>query len=265
MAFPTAIPTYAGFTSSHTLSADNHAAQSNAEQGDIIAIASKVGTGSSTPTSGMLLRATGAGVSSWAQVNLTTDVTGVLPQANGGTGTTLATGTGKAVYDTAPTISNPTFTGGGSWAGSPTLTTPTVASFINANHDHTNSAGGGQLGFGALLSTIFSGQVVTGSNAGSAGGTTNLVNLGGLKISWGITALCTALANNGNVTLNVTLPTTYTNPPIVVVVASDYVVDARVAAGLNSSPTTTNIPIEWQSLNGTINTQAKAHWIAIGT
>lgn len=48
---------------------------------------------------------------------------------------------------TAPSISNPTMTGGGSWAGSPTLTTPNIASFANANHNHTNSAGGGLLTF----------------------------------------------------------------------------------------------------------------------
>jgi hypothetical protein len=36
------------------------------------------------------------------------------------------TGTGVAVFGTAPSISNPTITGGGSWAGSPTLTSPTL-------------------------------------------------------------------------------------------------------------------------------------------
>lgn len=84
--YPGAIPVYAGFTSSHTLAADNHAAQSNAGQTDIIALATKVGTGASTPTSGVLLRGNGAGTSAWAPVGLTTDVTGVLPTANGGTG-----------------------------------------------------------------------------------------------------------------------------------------------------------------------------------
>lgn len=36
-------------------------------------------------------------------------------------------------------------------AGSPTITTPTIASFTNATHDHTNAAGGGLLSAGVTL------------------------------------------------------------------------------------------------------------------
>lgn len=82
MAYPGAIPTFAGFTAGHTLAVDNHAAQHNLEQSEIVAIATKIGTGASTPTSGMVLRSNGAGTSVWGQVVLTTDVTGVLPLAN---------------------------------------------------------------------------------------------------------------------------------------------------------------------------------------
>jgi hypothetical protein len=39
----------------------------------------------------------------------------------------------------------PAFTGGGSWSGSPTLTTPIIASMANATHDHNSAAGGGYL------------------------------------------------------------------------------------------------------------------------
>lgn len=130
-AFPGAEASFTGFTSGHTLQADAHGSQHNLEQSEIVATQHKIGTGSSTPASGLLLRGTGVGTSSWAQANLTSDVTGVLPQANGGTGTTLATGTGKAVYDTLPTIS------------SPILTTPNIVDFTNAQHDHgdTDDAG----------------------------------------------------------------------------------------------------------------------------
>jgi hypothetical protein len=38
--------------------------------------------------------------------------------------------------------------------GSPTLTTPTIASFVNATHDHTNAAGGGQLDHTTALTSV---------------------------------------------------------------------------------------------------------------
>jgi hypothetical protein len=86
MSFPGARPSYQGFTSSHTLAVDNHAAQHNQEQADISALSDKIGTGSSTPSSNLFLRGTDVGISAWGQVNLPTDVTGALPVANGGTG-----------------------------------------------------------------------------------------------------------------------------------------------------------------------------------
>lgn len=39
----------------------------------------------------------------------------------------------------------PAFTGGGSWAGSPSLTTPTIADLSNMQHDHSAPAEGGLL------------------------------------------------------------------------------------------------------------------------
>jgi hypothetical protein len=46
----------------------------------------------------------------------------------------------------------------------------------------------GKVDFASLLSTIFSGQVQSQANAGSAGGTIYYVNLGGIKLAWGLTA-----------------------------------------------------------------------------
>lgn len=157
--FPSSTPSFAGFSPSNTLSQDNHGAQHNLEQGEIVALANKIGTGTSTPTSGMLLRGSGVGTSVWAQANLTTDVTGVLPQANGGTGTTLATGTGKVVYDASPTIV------------SPTLTTPIIADFTNSNHDHSTTVKGGSIANAALpVGTLV--QMVNTLSSAVATGTT---------------------------------------------------------------------------------------------
>lgn len=80
--FPSSIPSYAGFTSSHTLAQDTHAAQHNAEQADIVALATKVGTGASTPTSNTVLRGTGTGTTAFDQVHLSSDVSGQLQAAN---------------------------------------------------------------------------------------------------------------------------------------------------------------------------------------
>lgn len=142
--FPTSRPAYTGFTPGHTLLTDVHASQHNLEQADIGALSDKVGLGASTPTSGNVLTASGAGTSSWSQVNLTTMVSGVLPIANGGTGTTATTGTGSVVFEISPTIS------GANLTNSPTLTTPTIADFTNAQHNHQNAAGGGTIGANAI-------------------------------------------------------------------------------------------------------------------
>lgn len=83
MSFPNNIPSYAGFTSSHTLSQDNHASQHNSEQTDVVALATKVGTGSSTPTNHTFLKGNGTGASSWAQVDISSaDITGALPDSS---------------------------------------------------------------------------------------------------------------------------------------------------------------------------------------
>lgn len=137
--FPGAIPAFTGFTSGHTLFADVHASQHNLEQAEIVNIATKVGTGASTPTSGMVLRGNGVGTSAWGQAVLTTDVSGTLPIANGGIGQNTLTG--------LPLL-NPALTGtvtGGATYTSPILTTPTISDYTNATHTHATVAQGGLL------------------------------------------------------------------------------------------------------------------------
>lgn len=58
-------------------------------------------------TANRLLKSDGTNTS-FAQASLTTDVTGTLPVANGGTGVTTSTGSGSNVLSTSPTITTPT-------------------------------------------------------------------------------------------------------------------------------------------------------------
>lgn len=85
--YPGALPPAGTAVSTNTLAAAGHTALHNNDRNEIRALASKMGTGASTPTSGLLLRGNGVGTSAWSQVALTTDVSGVLPAASGGTGT----------------------------------------------------------------------------------------------------------------------------------------------------------------------------------
>lgn len=59
---------------------------------------------------------TAAPLHAQTKVELSTQVKGTLPVANGGTGTTTSTGTGATVRGTAPAIGSPTLTGG-TWDG----------------------------------------------------------------------------------------------------------------------------------------------------
>jgi hypothetical protein len=80
----------------------------------------------------------------------------VLTAANAGAQRTalgLAIGTDVQAYSASTTLLGNTTTGTGStivMSGSPTITTPTIASFANANHTHQNSAGGGTLDAAAI-------------------------------------------------------------------------------------------------------------------
>lgn len=85
--------------------------------------------------------------------------------ASGASTITFAGGTGlaAAVSGNTVTFSFSATTGNGSvvLATSPTIVTPTIASFANANHGHTNSAGGGTLTHAAI--SDFDTQVRTSS------------------------------------------------------------------------------------------------------
>lgn len=95
----------------------------------------------------------------------------------------------------AALISDETGSGVAVFGTSPTIVTPTIASFANAAHDHTNAAGGGQLAVAALsdISTTYcalSGCTLTGALTETASGTTvfQAAQTGDLLIQWPATS-----------------------------------------------------------------------------
>lgn len=85
------------------------------------------------------------GITNTTAISLAAGTTNILN--DGGNGLSI-TGffytSGNSQFDGTVTTQSLTATGG-TWNGSPTLITPTVASFVNANHDHSSAAQGGFL------------------------------------------------------------------------------------------------------------------------
>lgn len=95
------------------------------------ALETKLGTGSSTSTTSTVLRASSNGTSTWGKLVLTSDVTGTLPVANGGTGIT-SLGTGIATFlgipssaNLAAAVTDKTGSGALVFGTSPAIATPT--------------------------------------------------------------------------------------------------------------------------------------------
>ena len=100
-----------------------------------------------------------------AGVDMATKMTGTMQAAQfpalngdvttsaGSLSTTIANGAVTPAKTTGTTGSGTTFV----LSNTPTIVTPTIASFVNANHNHTNSAGGGLLGATALPVCVASG------------------------------------------------------------------------------------------------------------
>lgn len=125
---------------------------------------------------------------------------------------------------TSPTINTPTITNA-------SITADTLSGFTTSNNGtvYGISVTGGTIGSAAIasgaigsaalaanavlsgklgLSNAFTGGVASQANAGSAGGTMYYINLGGLKLLWGLSA-GNSLANATSSTYTWTLPTSF--------------------------------------------------------
>jgi hypothetical protein len=119
-----------------------------------------------TPSSGNLANCTGYPAGSiTGTVNLTSQVTGTLPVANGGTGVTTSTGSGNVVLSTSPTLVTPA------------LGTPSSGNLANCTFPTLNQS--------------TTGNAATATTATTAG---SITNAGG----WSITPTGTKLFFNYN-------------------------------------------------------------------
>lgn len=86
-----------------------------------------------------------------------------------------------------------------------TLITPTIASFVNAAHNHTNAAGGGQLTDGALSSAVTVAKGGTGLTGTPANGQLPIGNGTGYTLATlsGTTNRVGVTSGSGSITLNV--------------------------------------------------------------
>jgi hypothetical protein len=139
---PTASPTFTGTVTLPTgltgvIRADTGVVSVDADVTDIVSAAT-------TTAAGKVELATDA------ETNTGTDTTRAITPSN------LEAWTGSAFVTTVGTLA------------SPVLTTPTIASFTNATHTHTNAAGGGTLDAAAIASGLLANaRIATGTPTGS--------------------------------------------------------------------------------------------------
>ena len=193
MAYPSSIdngttlpyPSATGDTNSPSLSS-GQSVQNNA----IIAVETLVGTNSSqtAPVANTVLTSPANGSNEWQQI------TSAFVSS--------ATGSGEFVFATSPTLTSPTL-------NSPTISSPSITGSLGNISTGTITASGaitanggltvsssftatGLVNYADLLSTIFSGEVNSYTNSGTGGGTFYYLNLGGIKLLWGMSSLNTS-------------------------------------------------------------------------
>jgi hypothetical protein len=68
--FPTSAPSFSNPSGTDYLNSPTHATQHSSANDEIVAVAAKIGTGASTPTSGTYLKGSGTGTSAWTSLTI---------------------------------------------------------------------------------------------------------------------------------------------------------------------------------------------------
>jgi hypothetical protein len=185
-------------SSTDTLSSPNLSGLADNLNDAIIALETKLGiadANSQTPIAGNLLASTATGESSWSVPYPASTIVGVSD---------TQTLTNKTIDFTNNTISNIA----GANIASQSITATQIA---NATITATQIANG-TIDYANLLPTIFSSQFGSGTNSGTAGGTYQYFNIGGMKFLIGVSAQQTFSPNAATI-FSINYPFTFNVVP----------------------------------------------------
>lgn len=193
-------------TGSSTQNNPDHASLHTTENGAIIALEAKLGTGASTPSSTNLLVSTGTGTSAWSKLAPTGTIVGTSDTQTL-TNKTLTSPTINAPTITNATISVDTITGfttsnSGTIYGIPvTLGVISSANTVNGSSLVANSVPAASIVNASLTST----QIAT-NGVSAANLATNAITLGIGQITAALNTTSTSLVQATGLTVTVTIP-----------------------------------------------------------